>query len=108
MGWKNVEPKTWKPEKADERIEGVIIGREAADDYSAKYYLKDRNGDNWLVWGCAVLDQQMKLVQDDELVRITYEGQGKNSKGQAMNLYTVQHYESDDDADVKPPSPPSK
>ena len=48
-----------------------------------------------MIWGSAILDDRMRFVQVGDVVRITYEGQDRNKKGQALNLFRVQVEEPD-------------
>jgi len=108
MGWTKVEHDTWKPEQPNDSIEGVYMGcDESREDQhvSNRYYVKDKNNKTWLVWGCSVLDNRMKFVGEGSVVRIIYEGTGKNAKNQPMHLYSVFTYVQDRNS-VPAPAPP--
>jgi hypothetical protein len=94
--WKTINPGVWKPEKGNS-ITGVLINKEPkTDEQSAKYHILTKNGEMYMIWGSAILDDRMKFVQVGDVVRITYEGQDRNRKGQALNLFKVQVKEPDD------------
>ena len=62
--FKDVDPGIWKYEKEGDSIFGVLIHkepREEANKLSARYYLENESGKT-MVWGSAVLDDRLKLV----------------------------------------------
>ena len=89
--WKTIEPKIWKPENEQDSIEGILVSKEPKNEqmnYSARYHIKSKEG-RYLVWGRKILDERMQYVDIGQAVRITYEGQTQNKRGQDMNLYEV-------------------
>lgn len=89
--WKNIEPGAWKPEKEDDRIEGILVNKVPEDKVtglSARYYIETKSG-MFFVWGCTVLDSRMQYVKIGQEVRITYKGQTRNQRNQTVNLYEV-------------------
>ena len=96
--WKTIDPGVWKPESKGDTITGVLVNKEPkTEDQSAKYHIQAEDGEMYMVWGSAILDDRMKFVTVSDIVRITYEGQDKNKKGQALNLFKVQVKEPGDD-----------
>ncbi len=88
----NVEPGVWKYEKEGDSIFGVLIHREPRDeanDRNARYYLETNEG-KMMVWGTAVLDDRLKLVEVGTPIRITFNGKQKNSKGRDINIFKVE------------------
>ena len=84
-----IEPGVWKPEEGDS-ITGVLVNKVPKEEnMSARYVVENKNG-LFTVWGSAVLDDRMQYVTIGQLVRITFEGKGKNAKGQDLNKYKVQ------------------
>ena len=101
--WKTIEPGVWKPQEEDDSIEGVLVNkvpRDEANNLSAKYYIENKEG-MFLVWGSAILEDRMQYVKISEEVRITYHGEGKNKKGQKINLYKVDVAESEKTEETK-------
>ena len=93
MAWKEIDPDTWKAEKAGDNIEGKYVGMEpGTDDMSARYYVENETGIR-LVWGSAVLDQRMKFLQLGQQVKIEFKGIEQNSKGRDMRIYKVYYEE---------------
>lgn len=96
--WKNIEPGMWKPEKEGDNIIGEVVSKEPKDDAAgvgAKYHVKNDEG-TFLIWGSAVLDDRMKLVEAGQKVRITYKGKTKNKRNQDVNMYVVDVWEGED------------
>lgn len=90
--FKDVDPGIWKYEKEGDSIFGVLIHKEPRDEVnelSARYYLENEDG-KIMVWGSAVLDDRLKLVEIGTPLRITYKGKQKNSKGRDMNIFKVE------------------
>ena len=89
--WKSVEPNVWKYENDGDNIQGVLIDsepRDEANNLSARYYLSTKDG-NTMIWGSAVLDDRMKMVNKGDLIRITYKGKTRNKAGRNLNLFEV-------------------
>lgn len=89
MEWKEVTPNIWKPTKAGEIIEGVLISKDNKGSFDSTAYSLENSTGQMLVWGSAVLDDRMKFVNPGELVRIEFLGTQKNSKGQDVKLFKV-------------------
>ena len=95
MAWKEIESNIWKPE-AGEALVGVYLEKETHEGaHSAIYYLNTKHKGTVGVWGCSMLDSKLGQVDKGEVVRITYNGKTKNSKGQEMHDYKVEQYEKD-------------
>ena len=91
MEWKNVEPEVWKPQNADEQLEGVLVNvvPKGAEGLSAKYYVENKSG-TFLVWGSTVLDDRMQVVKVGSFVRITFKGIVKNKRKQDTKIFKVE------------------
>ncbi|MGB6010824.1 MAG: hypothetical protein WBI57_06110 [Desulfobacterales bacterium] len=90
--FKDVDPGIWKYEKEGDSIFGVLIHKEPRDEaneLSARYYLENENG-KVMVWGSAVLDDRLKLVEIGTPLRITYKGKQNNKKGREVNIFKVE------------------
>ena len=97
--WKDIDPGVWKPEAKGDSITGVLVNEEPKTDVqSARYHTQADDGEMYMVWGSAILDDRMKFVKVGNVVRITYKGKDKNKKGQALNLFKVQVQEPDNDS----------
>ena len=81
--WKEVNPNIWKHEKEGDSVEGVYLSKDSdKGDYGSNlYHLQKEDGSFVGVWGNAVLDQRMKIVQTGQRVRITYKGTEKTKDG---------------------------
>jgi hypothetical protein len=91
MEWKNVEPNVWKPQDAEDKIEGVLVSvvPKGSEDFSNRYFLENKDG-TWLVWGTTVLDDRMGTVKVGSIVRITYKGTELNKRKQATKIFKVE------------------
>ena len=90
--WETIEPGIWKHEKEGDNIEGVLVNKIPADQakgMSARYVLDTKEG-LMTVWGSAIIDDRMQYVKIGEPVKIIYDGEGANAKGQKLNKFTVQ------------------
>lgn len=89
-GWVEVNPGIWKPERAEDAIEGVLIAKETKGSFdSMAYTLELKPGDFMIVWGCAVLDERMKCVNVGQRVRIVYKGKELNKRDQEVKIFKV-------------------
>ena len=99
--WKTIEPGVWKPEQKGDAIEGRLVNKVPRDDtksMSAKYYVDNESGIQ-MVWGSAILEDRMAYVKVGQYIRITYNGQDKNKKGQKVNLFQVDVADEDEQAE---------
>jgi hypothetical protein len=88
--WKDIESDVWNYENKGDTIDGIYVGMEPKNgDMSAKYFLQNNKGEQSLVWGSAIIDSRMKLVNIGERVRIVFDGKTKNKKNQDLNLFRV-------------------
>ena len=75
---RDVEPEVWQPKVEGESIEGILIRKCSPEhDVSARYYLDLFGSGTKLLWGTAVLDQRMALVEIGDYVKVTYKGKVK-------------------------------
>ena len=90
--FKDVDPGVWKYENDGDSVFGVLIHKEPRDEaneLSARYYLDTKDGKT-MVWGSAVLDDRLKLVEIGTPLRITYKGTQKNKKGRDVHIFKVE------------------
>ena len=92
MEFEAVIPKFWNPEKVEDQLTGVLIGKEIeVGMYSSNLYRFDTEGGILSVWGCTVLDSRLKHVEVGDVIRLTYKGKKKNDKtGRTFEDYTVE------------------
>jgi hypothetical protein len=87
--FRDVEGDIWKPKAPGDSITGILIGKILPiGELSSRFYLDlGEKGEDLgkkgrkLVWGTAVLDQRMALVDVGSLVKITWKGKEKCKKG---------------------------
>lgn len=91
--WKENTGGTWKPEKKEDSIEGLLtdIQHNIGVNNSTMYTVQEKeSGENIGVWGSTVLDQRMKGISIGMDVRIVYKGLGEAKGGkQAPKLWAV-------------------
>jgi len=89
--WKTVEPNVWKPEKDGDFIEGKLVSKKekVGVNESNAYYVESKD-ETAMVWGSTVLDDRMTIVNVGDMVRITFKGTVKNSRGQDTKIYKVE------------------
>jgi len=100
--WKDIEPGVWKPEQKGDNIEGILVNKVPKDEgasMSARYYIENKEG-MFFVWGSTVLDDRMQYAKIGQEIRITYEGEDKNKRGQTVKLFRVAIAEKDTGADA--------
>lgn len=86
-----IEPNVWKPKQKEESIEGVLISKHTGvgANKSNTYHVDTKEGQK-MVWGSTILDDRMEFVSVGDIIRITFKGQEKNSKGQPINIFKVE------------------
>ena len=74
--WKESAGQSWKPEKEDDSIMGLLvkIEEEAGELKSMVYHLETKEEGVMRVWGTTVLDSRMAPVKVGQEVKITYKG----------------------------------
>ena len=88
--WVSVEPEIWKPEQPGEAIEGYLVRkRERGGKYNKEtFYIKNEN-QSFVVFGTAVLENRMKMVDVDDYVKIVYKGIEKNKRDEDTKIFEV-------------------
>jgi hypothetical protein len=91
MAYQKVELSAWKPEVANEVIEGIFIETEVdVGENKSKLYHLDVNGKPTAIWGSVVLDTKMFGIKPGDKIKIVYLGKGKAEKGRnAPKLFDV-------------------
>ena len=80
-------------DKKGDSIEGVLISiqENVGTNASKVYNIKKSSGDVMSVWGSAVLDGLMALIEVGSQIRITYQGLGDAKSGKnAPKLFEVE------------------
>lgn len=93
--WKPIEPNIWKPENDGDSIQGKYLHKHDGDkeaEISTRYYLEYENN-TIMVWGSAVLDDRMNLINIGDFIKIVYKGKVKNKKGREVKIYKVMKLE---------------
>ncbi len=91
MAFEKVEIDTWKPQEANESVEGIFIKSEqnVGTNNSALYNM-EVEGKPKAVWGSAILDPKMNAVKPGDLIKIEYLGKGEAKGGHnAPKLFDV-------------------
>ena len=90
VDWVSVQADVWKPEQAEDCIQGVLVAREkSSGKYESEAYYIENNGKTLVVFGTTVLESRMKLVQVGDVVKIFYKGMGKNKRHEDMKMFEV-------------------
>jgi|WetSurMetagenome_2_1015567.scaffolds.fasta_scaffold203885_4 hypothetical protein len=88
--WKKIEPKFWKPEKVDDEVSGVLVGKEEnVGKFKSMVYHIERNGEQFNLFGSTVIDDKLKYTKLGDLVRIVFKGKkkGKNAEYDDFEVY---------------------
>ena len=93
--WKENVGGTWKPEKKDDEVVGILVdvetgvGRNGSTMYTVE---QSSNHETVNIWGSTVLDSRMKGIKVGEEVRIVYKGLGDKQPGKnPPKLWQVFH-----------------
>jgi hypothetical protein len=96
-GWIENTGNTWKPEKKDDQITGVLtaIKTDIGQNASMMYMVEESQSHETVgVWGSTILDSRMAGVKIGEEVKIVYKGLGDKKPGQnPPKLWQVFHRE---------------
>ena len=89
--YEEINPSTWTPKEVGDSVEGKLINKRTnvGVNESNAYDIEAKDG-QVMVWGSAVLDQRLEYINVGEMVRITYKGLEKNSKGQDTKIFKVE------------------
>jgi hypothetical protein len=91
MAYEKVDLGVWKPEKANDAIEGVFIKAEenVGQNKSILYHI-EVDGSPLAIWGSTVLDIKMSVVKPGNKIKIVYLGKGTQKGGKsAPKLFDV-------------------
>lgn len=93
--WKENTGNSWKPEKKDEEVVGILVDVETGvGQNGSTMYTVEQSSDHTTVniWGSTVLDSRMKGIKVGEEVRIVYKGLGDKQPGKnPPKLWQVFH-----------------
>ena len=91
MTYEEVETGTWKSEKENDEIEGILVAKEEnVGANNSMLYTLEVDKTPQVVWGSVVLDPKMLGVKVGEKVKIVYTGKGEAKGGHnAPKLFKV-------------------
>lgn len=89
MAFQEVKPNVWKPSKEGDTLIGELIRVDDSSKYKNKVYGIENKEGQWVVFGSTVLDDRMKYAKENDTVKIVYQGNQKNKKGQDTKVFTV-------------------
>ena len=91
MTFEKVEIDTWKPQEANESVEGIFLKAEPeVGTNKSMLYSIEVNNKPTAVWGSAILDTKMSAVRPGDLIKIIYLGKGEAKGGHnAPKLFDV-------------------
>jgi len=93
--WKENTGNSWKPEKKDEEVVGILVDIEAnvGQNGSMMYTVEQTsNHETVNIWGSTVLDSRMKGIKVGEEIRIIFKGLGDKQPGKnPPKLWQVFH-----------------
>ena len=91
MAYEEISPSSWTPKEKGDLVEGKLINKRTnvGVNESNAYDIETSDG-QFMVWGSAVLDQRMEYVNVGDMVKITFKGLEKNSKGQDTKIFKVE------------------
>lgn len=96
------DSKTWKPEKAGDKIIGQYLAKKenVGENNSMMYMLeveeKDGSTEVYGVWGSTVLDDRFIEVKIGEIVKVEYLGKKASKGGRSFHAYELFHGMPDD------------
>ena|SRR3990167_11149613 len=82
--WIESTGNTWKPEKTNDFIEGLLVDveKDVGENHSVLYTVQEKeSGENTGVWGSAILDSRMKGIAVGMEVKIIFKGLGDKKPG---------------------------
>ena len=79
--YQEINPEMWAPAKDGDFVEGVLVRKQSdiGENKSMLYTIKTSEGMR-NIWGSAILDERMALVNLEEKIKITYKGVSKEAK----------------------------
>jgi hypothetical protein len=94
-GWRENTGNTWKPEKKDDEVVGILVDieKEVGQNGSTMYTVEEaKTHETVSIWGSAILDSRMKGINIGEEVRVVYKGLGDKKPGKnPPKLWQVFH-----------------
>lgn len=89
---------SWKPSHDGDYIIGEYIRTEQGTGKGEGllfHHLKDKDGIEYSILGCAVLNRNMEAIQPGDITKITYKGKAKTKNGREYNNYSVGYVRKD-------------
>ena len=88
--WISVEPEIWKPKQPEEAIEGYLVRkREKGGKYNKETYYIKHDSQSFVVFGTAVLENRMEMVEVDDYIKIVYRSTEKNKRNEDTKIFEV-------------------
>lgn len=92
MAYEEINPQEWKFENEEDSIEGIFISskKDVGINKSMIYTIDTKDGIK-NVWGSAILDSRMCLINVSDKIKITYKGLGEKKAGKnAPKIFKVE------------------
>ena len=88
--WVSTQAKIWKENGAGDAIEGKLIDRrENGGKYGNESYTLENDDGVFIVFGTTVLEDRMKSIAIDDLIRIVFKGIEKNKRDENIKIFEV-------------------
>ena len=89
--YKEVKTQIWKADKPGDYIEGMLIGKEEGGKFEGSMvYRLNVDGEEFVVFGTAVLNTKMQNVPLGKDIKIQFDGTQKGKAGQNdIKLFSV-------------------
>jgi hypothetical protein len=91
-GYKKVEDTIFKFEDEGDTIEGMLVGKEQSRNFSNMVYkILVESGETMTIFGTIILDQKMRAIKENDIVKIVFTGTQENKKKglNAIKLFDV-------------------
>ena len=109
MSYEEIKPEqtpTWKPEKADDFLEGILTNKRSdVGPNNSMMYEIQTDKKKMSVWGTTSLDMCMQIVKVGNKIKIVFEGEKNNPKTgrdfKAFKVYRDKDYKPEQE-EIKP------
>lgn len=89
MSFQKVEAILWKPTKSGEEIIGKLLKVETGKKFDNQVYTLETKDGLANIFSTAVLQDRMKYVEVGQKVKIVFNGNAPNKKGQDTKMFDV-------------------
>jgi len=80
----------WQFEKEGDNIEGELKDKEIPGQYGNNFLIKCKSGEDFVIFGGAVLNTKMVGIEVGKTIRITYLGEVKGQSGRNYKDFKVE------------------